>query len=303
VVLLWPAFMLAFFLSIVGVWLNDLAYSWGYVGVQRVVIQSAEEIVYGMLRTQGSYASQRFSIVVKGVDERRLIRPVIHFQPNADSPMCTISAAEAELKSNLERNTLVLILIDCEVYVSGAHSTLPGRHVQEIPLTLASSKKGADAEITPAHLPLSQISGETEKQIVVIRELEQSLAAESALALVTGELDSLSETTWKQKRQRLDNAQLRLNRLRTEPCRRWAAGFSSLCFVLVGAPLAIRMRNSDAMSTFFRCFCPILLIYYPFFAFGLDQAKAGEVPPYTVWAGNLVLALIGAWLLRKVIRN
>ena len=59
----------------------------------------------------------------------------------------------------------------------------------------------------------------------------------------------------------------------------------------------------DDYTTFFRCFCPILLIYYPFFAFGLDQAKAGEVPPYTVWAGNLVLALIGVWLLRKVIRN
>jgi lipopolysaccharide export system permease protein len=303
-VLLWPAFMLAFLLSIVGVWLNDLAYSWGYLGMQRVVIQSAEEIAYGMLRTQGSYASPRFSIVVKDVDERRLIRPIIHFQPSATGPVCTISAREAELKSNLERNTLVLIMFDCEVDVAGARTVLPGRREQEIPLTLASSKKGADGgEISPAHLPLSQISGETDKQLALIRELEQSLAAESALALVTGELDSLSDAAWKPRRAHLASAKLRLNRLRTEPCRRWAAGFSSLCFVMVGAPLAIWLRNSDVMSTFFRCFCPILLIYYPCFAFGLDQAKAGDVPPYTVWAGNLVLALIGLWLLRRVVKH
>ena len=65
--LLWPAYGLAFALSLVGVWLNDLAFSWGQMGMQKVVIQSVEEIVYGMLRTQRSYANQRFSIVVKDV--------------------------------------------------------------------------------------------------------------------------------------------------------------------------------------------------------------------------------------------
>jgi lipopolysaccharide export system permease protein len=302
-VLLWPAFLLSFLLSIVGVCLNDLAYSWGYTGMQRVVIESAEEIVYGMLRTQRSYANQRFSIIVKEVNGRRLIRPIMHFQPDGSGPAWTVSAVEAELQSNLERNTLVLILIDCEVDVAGARTVMPGRTVQEIPLTLASPKKSGDtAEVSPAHLPLSQIGRETERQLALIRELEQSLAAESALALLTGEFQQLHEETWRPKRQQLQNARLRLNRLRTEPCRRWAAGFSSLCFVLVGAPLAIRQRNSDVMSTFFRCFFPILIIYYPFFAYGLDQAKAGAVPPYTVWVGNIVLAMIGAVLLRRVIK-
>ena len=74
-VLLWPAWILAFGLSLVGVWLTDLAFSWGAVGAQRVVIHSVEEIVYGMLRTQRSYANQRFSIIVKDVQDRKLIRP------------------------------------------------------------------------------------------------------------------------------------------------------------------------------------------------------------------------------------
>src|SRR5215216_5615067 len=60
VVLLWPAWLLAFALSLVGVWLTDLAFSWGAVGAQKVVIHSVEEIAYGMLRTNGSYANQKF---------------------------------------------------------------------------------------------------------------------------------------------------------------------------------------------------------------------------------------------------
>ena len=50
-VLLWPAWIIAFGLSLVGVWLTDLAFSWGAVGAQRVVIQSVEEIAYGIAET------------------------------------------------------------------------------------------------------------------------------------------------------------------------------------------------------------------------------------------------------------
>ncbi|MBW8884395.1 MAG: LptF/LptG family permease [Planctomycetia bacterium] len=91
--LLWPAWILAFALSLFGVWLTDLAFSWGAVGVQRVVVQSVEEIAYGMLRTQHSYANQRFSIIVKDVQDRKLIRPDMNFQASGDMPALRISAA------------------------------------------------------------------------------------------------------------------------------------------------------------------------------------------------------------------
>ena len=79
-VLLMPAFGLALVLSIIGVWLNDLAFTWGHAGVQRVVLHSVEEIAYNMLRTQKSYSNQRFSISVKEVRGRKLIRPIMNFQ-------------------------------------------------------------------------------------------------------------------------------------------------------------------------------------------------------------------------------
>src|SRR4029079_408688 len=115
VILLWPAWLLAFALSLVGVWLTDLAFSWGAVGAQRVVIQSVEEITYGMLRTQKAYSNQRFSIIVKGVEDRKLIRPTMNFQASGDMPAIRITAADAELKSDLEQNVMELTLTDCEV--------------------------------------------------------------------------------------------------------------------------------------------------------------------------------------------
>jgi len=63
------------------------------------------------------------------------------------------------------------------------------------------------------------------------------------------------------------------------------------------------MRNSDYLTTFAVCFGPILLCYYPLFAYGLEMAKSGQLPPYVVWAANIVCAAIGLWLLRSVVRH
>lgn len=301
VVLLWPAWILAFALSLVGVWLTDLAFSWGAVGAQQVVIHSVEEIAYGMLRTNGSYANQKFSIIVKGVEGRKLILPIMHFQPNNDMPAIRIAAAEAELKSDVSRGVMVLSLTDCELEMSpNIHSFFPGEQQQEYSLNFFSAKEVR--ENSPTNLPLRQITTEIPKQKRHIDDLERSLAAQSALALVTGELQGLSEAVWKAKRKQLTDARSRLFRLRTEPWRRWANGFSTLAFVLVGAPLAILLKRADVMTRFGLSFLPILLSYYPLLMGCCDRAKAGSLPPYIVWVPNLLLCTVGAWLMKRVIR-
>ena len=135
-----------------------------------------------------------------------------------------------------------------------------------------------------------------------IDELERSLAAQSALALVTGEFQDLSEAIWKSRRKQLTDARSRLFRLRTEPWRRWANGFSTLAFVLVGAPLAILLKKADVMTRFGLSFLPILLSYYPLLMGCCDRAKAGSMPPYIVWIPNLLLFAIGFWLMKRVVR-
>jgi lipopolysaccharide export system permease protein len=301
-VVLWPGYVLAVVLSLWGVWLNDLAFSWGHQGVQKVVLQSVEEIAYRLLRAQGNYSNNKFSISVRGVQDRALINPIMIFQPNNDVPAFTLYAQRAELRSNLDRSTLSVIVTDFYVE-SGGFITVrdPGRREQEIPLSYASAKEARTD--SPSHLPLSQIAAAIADQRQYIAQIEDSQAADMGASLLTGDFDSLSDAAWHGERKRLTDARDRLYRLMTEPWRRWAGGFSCLCFVLVGAPLAIRMRNSDYLTTFAICFGPILLCYYPLFAYGLEMAKSGDLPPYVVWAANCVCAAIGLWLLKSVVRH
>ena len=299
--LFWPALCLAFLLSVFAVALNDVAFSWGQAGMQRVILESVEEIAYGTLRTQRSFATSRFSIIVKSVEGRQLILPTFRLQLDEDGQQFTLTARVAELHSNLARNTLSLVLEDCEIdSEDGVHGVIPGTTTHEIPLRYASTRELK--EDSPSQLPSYRFGPETAAQEAAIVRLEEALAAETGLALMTGDFQSLSETTWKARRKALADARIRLHRLRAEPYRRWASGFSCLCFVMVGAPLAILWRRADVMSTFFACFFPILILYYPLFLLGLDRSKVGLLPPYSVWAANLVLVVVGLVLLRRVIR-
>ena len=103
-------------------------------------------------------------------------------------------------------------------------------------------------------------------------------------------------------RSALKNKQNRIYRLEMEPHRRWSTGFSCLCFVCVGSPLAVMMRKSDILTSFFVCFMPVLLLYYPLLIFSIDQAKSGRIPGETVWLGNVIMLAVG-WILYKKVRR
>ncbi|MGV3605669.1 MAG: LptF/LptG family permease [Planctomycetaceae bacterium] len=298
-VLLRPGLVLAFLLSLVAVWLNDIAFSWGYAGVQRVVIQSVEEIAYGMLKTQRSYQNDRFSIHVSHVEGRRLMNPVIKLRIN-ESTLLNVVAAEAELKSDLSKGTLSLKLIDSEYEAGNGIKGYWPTEVFDIPLAFASSK--GQGPTSPANLPLRQIAGEMKSQDEKIEQSRLRHASEVAFFLSSGNVAKLDDPSWNARREEVRKGVSRMHRLRTEPWRRYASGFSCLCFVLIGAPLAVRLRNSDYMTTFGICFLPILIFYYPLLAYGLDQAKSGELPPYVVWLANVVCGAIGLWQLRFVQR-
>ena len=123
------------------------------------------------------------------------------------------------------------------------------------------------------------------------------------MSMLTGRMEMTSPAHTAYEREMLRQERGRLNRIIMEPWRRWANGFSCLCFLLVGAPMAIRMRNADFLTSFFLCFLPILFVYYPIFMLGVDQAKRGSVPPIAVWMGNVLITLWGWWLLRRVVRQ
>jgi lipopolysaccharide export system permease protein len=298
---IWPVAMLAVVVSLFSVWLNDVAVSWGRDGVRRVVVGSLEEIIYGRLRQQRSYSTAQLSINVKGVEGRRLIRPTLSFQPGGASPPVTISAAEAALRADPAAGTLTITLRDGTVLVGETKAEFPHTIERVVPLD-AVSRKGTTAT-SPSELAMAEFPRARAEQLARIDQFEQMAAGRVALGILSGRMDQTVPAAVEGDRQQVAAARSRLYRIVMEPWRRWANGFSCLCFVLVGAPMAIRMRNADFLTSFFLCFLPILLVYYPVLMLGVSRVKSGSLPAPAVWLGNILVMLWGAWLLRSVVRR
>lgn len=298
-VVIWPGLALAALISLGAVWLNDVAYSWGKIGVHRVVLQSIEQIAYGTLRTQRSYKSERFSIDVKAVEGRRLILPTLSIRPSNDSAAITLTADEAELRFNPEKNSLSFIMYNSEGEIGDSLAWyVPDEAEHELPLTLGDGNGPGPSEIHMRDIPQ-----ELRRRRALQTDLEEECAARSAYALMTGDFEQLGDPVWQARQMAMKQNVAMQHRLRAEPWRRWANGFSCLAFVLVGAPLAIRLRSSDFWTSFGICFLPILFVYYPLLMYGVDRAKNGELPEWSVWCGNLILGAVGWWLTRHVERH
>ncbi len=211
----------------------------------------------------------------------------------------TVRAESAELHSSPGSGVLTVEVYNGTADATGYHAAFPNQKYQR---DLVIDPNAGASDGSPAHMALRQIPENAVKQRQLILNLEERMVAQAGFEMMTGDFDTLRGTGWNDDAGNLQFQKYQIYRMGTEPPRRWANGFSCLCFALVGAAMAIRMKNSDALTSFFLCFGPILLVYYPVLIFGVDRSKAGAINPYAVWMANGILVLWGMWLLRRVIR-
>ena len=297
-----PAILLAFALSLSAVWLNDIAYAWSHWGVEQVVLESSDKIVYSVLKKEGSFQSDQFSIEVEGVDDRTLIQPTIIVNGSNDEKALRVTAASGTLSVNPERHSLQFKMDKGLIDNEGSFRLIDGEQsVYEVPLQ--SQEDMAKAYGNPAHLYLSQIGGEIQYQGHRLEDLRQDMAIDAATAWMMGDFVGLTSKDWERKTNQLADAKYRYGRLHVVPHRRWASGFSCLAFALIGIPVAMRLRAGNYATTFGVCFLPILFLYYPLFMFGLNGAKMGTLPPWSAWLGNIACAAVGIVLLIREFRR
>ncbi len=263
-----------------------------------MVLEAIEDIVLSRLELKKEYSTRDFSVVVKDVDNGRLIEPTFTYRKRSE--VWTLHCQHARLESNGE----VLVLRG----YNGAADTDGGMEFlfpdTEIPIEfeLELFRQNDPENWSPSNMALSEIVRQLDDHPRRLEQLHREQAVKAALQLVAADFDSLTGGEWSGEQQARDREVFLFNRLRTEPPRRWANGFSCLSFVMVGSAMAIRRRNANALSSFFVCFLPILIVYYPLLILGVNQAKDGVLPPEAVWLGNLVLAVWALWLLRRVLR-
>jgi lipopolysaccharide export system permease protein len=299
-----PVVILGFLLSVPSVWLNDMAVSWAKPAMQTVIVRSIEEIIYRGLSSKKSYNSDKgLAIHVQEVKDRWLIKPNIWMQ--SDNQLRTIIAERARISIDPVNDKMIIELVDSLVDCVDADGQKqlrsPRTEVIEVPLNLAAKQGSKD--VSPSQYSISQIPGQLTKQNELNSRRREKLATQQSIALASGRYIGLNDLTHQVTRNEVQNTENRVARLKTEPMRRWAQGFSCLAFVWLGVPLAVLIRSADYWWTFGVCFVPILLIYYPIFGMTLEFSKDGTWPAWTLWLGNLTLILIGTWQMRKVIRT
>ena len=294
-----PVLILGTVLSFVTVWLNDIAFSWGRERAYQVVLQSVEATIYGILENHGRYDNGKISFNVLGVEGKTLKQPMVVIRDGGGSTPRTIFVERAELTSRPDEG-LLIVSVERGRYEDGSVSYDFDK--DEISVRLVDVTKKDRSQGSPSDYGLTEIPAEIEVQKKRIQERRLEMALQGGFQLATGDWDRMLGASWRVDRDLLETEIGRLHRLETEPWRRFASGFACLCFVVVGAPLAIRLRTADVWNTFAICFFPILLVYYPLLAFGLDRAKSGELPSYMVWLGNAVLGIIGLFLYRRMVR-
>ncbi|HVT26873.1 MAG TPA: LptF/LptG family permease [Lacipirellulaceae bacterium] len=298
--LVWPTVVLAILVSFAAVVINDVAVSWGMMGVKRVFLASIEDVIYSQLKMRHTYNLGKASIMVRDVDGHRLLWPTLIVQHSGQKSAWTVSAKEAELDLRPNEGKLVAKFHDVE---------LEGPIMYDDPdsfeyvMSVEDLTGSTPRDKSPSNYALAEITPAIHEQEKVLDHVQKSNVAQAAFGMITGDFDSLSNVAWAPYEKELDIAKSRLFRLHTEPWRRWANGFSCLCFVLIGIPVSIRMRFSEFIASFFICFLPILVVYYPLLVVSVSKAKDGALPPQSVWLGNIVLAIVGIWLLQRENRH
>ena len=270
--------------------------------------ESIEEIAYSMLQKTRSFDCDQFSITVKRVapplkrgDNPRLIQPTITIK---GPPKVTLSAAEAVLRTDLKTHVM---WIECRQGDVGIQRqgmgkigmSFPGTERYSVPIVVPGPPRYHRDWVAMSNIP--DLITELREQIAdlqsKLRQLERLREANKALGVAESAVDTTKITDEIAEKRHL------ILRLQTEPYRRWANGFTCLCFALIGTPVAMLWRHVDVLTNFFVCFLPILAVYYPLLMLGEDLSTSGKLWPISFWTGNVILTIPAIWLLRWIVRH
>jgi lipopolysaccharide export system permease protein len=158
----WPAIILAMFLSFGTVLMYEIAATWCRPKRMQIVAESVEAIIYGMLRKERSIDTDQYSITVKRLDGKKLILPTIVLK----SQKITIAATEAELLIDPQTHTLEFICRDSTVDVGGDAkytASVPGEQKYPVPLSFPRPERYHRDWVSMRDIP--QLIGEIQSSL------------------------------------------------------------------------------------------------------------------------------------------
>ena len=276
--LLFPAFALGGVLSLCSLLLADKVIPWAVKNIQKTITLAMVDIFLDTLRTNGQIVEEDrgFSITVLGVDGKRLLFPTFHYHPVGSRPL-TVQAEEATLEFDLDRQQVVLHMIRGHVDIPGQRRVWFEKEDQSFPLPYDAKKT------KPRHLSIRRIRRKLNRLNSTLEDTRQMRDAETAMALTLGDFDRLLQPDMFDYVRKTELYRQDLAKLRTEIHSRFALSTSCFFFAFLGAPFAILQARRQFLTSFFMCFLPILVVYYPIELLMMNLSKTESVPPSALW--------------------
>ena len=298
--LLAPAFFLGGTLTVCSLLLNDQVIPWSMSNIQRVVTLAMDDIFFDMLAAQNeySYPERQWGITVTGVDkeEHRLFRPNLRFTVKGEQHV--IQAREAVVQVDQENEQVVLQPTDARFGGPGRVSVRIKKGDIALPFPMRGEKT------KPRHLSISNIRYKLDGFNQDCQEAEDARAIKVAFAMALGEFDTLAEDSLIDESNKIVSSTSQMRKHNTELHNRFALSCSCFFFALVGAPFSVLQARRQFLTTFFLCFLPILLVYYPVVLLMMSLAKSGSVnPAWAMWTGNAILLVGAIFVLRHTVRR
>jgi lipopolysaccharide export system permease protein len=298
--LLWPSFIMAAVLSVVSLLLTDQVIPWALTNIERRVAQMIETIFLDTLRAQKVYIHRdpALQINVADVEGKKLIQPLFRFTPKGGNTT-NVSAAEGTIHFNLEKRVVEVDLTDFNLEIPNRQNFRNCEHeVFTFPLPAEPPRlKTMNNSIHELRKNLTGMESNLDT-----RRNERDI--ETAFALATGDFDRLHAQDVLQYDIDLQNNQEDISRIHTDIHKRFALSASCFFFAFLGAPFSVLQARRQVLTSFFMCFLPILLLYYPIALLMMDQSKSGTLnPAWAMWTGNAILVPFALVTLRKVLKH
>lgn len=296
--LLAPSLLVGAVLSVCSLLLTDQVIPWAESNFQRIVTSAMKDILLDMLRTQHQITVGSYSISVREVRGDKLIWPTFRYAPNGKRPV-TARAQEAELvRFDYDQQQVLVRFSRTQVDVPDQGRQWAEEFEHPFPLQIGNQSPKA------RHINIRELQNKLSALDAQLEEIHAKRELETAFALATGDFAALSSGRMKTFDTRLRANRNEFHAKHTEVHSRFAMACSCFFFVLVGSPFAVLQAKRQFLTNFFLCFLPILLGYYPIVLLAMNLSRTGTANPgWAMWVANVLVALAGLFVLRRVTQH
>jgi len=281
---------------------------WATSNFRKVLFQDFEDMLYKVLKKEQEFDGPNapFHISVKDVDDRTLIGATFKHRKDKAHPNeydLNVYAERARIHFDIPAGLVRVKLQDSQTTGSTARPfvyIVNGEKELQYPLPGDQKYKFepriqemTDAEITAQQAKLRQkIAFERRRQ-----------AIEAVMWIGSGRMSRVNWPEVGEAYKEFAGWSKKVAELEAERHLRRSLALGTLLFIWIGAPVGILFARRDFLSAFISCFLPIIVLYYPLTLAGVNLAKEGTTTILVVYAGDIVLFVVGLFVVRKVRRH